>query len=62
MSPEQLGAVAAVRALDPDAIATLDDDALRAVLAGFSMFAPESDPEARRAAREASNRFLDEIM
>jgi hypothetical protein len=49
----------AVRALDPDAIASLDDEALRIVLAGFSdpRLTPAPDP----AAREAGERYHNEI-
>jgi len=62
LTPAQIGAVDAVLALDPDVIATLDDETLRVVLSGFSWLPPDLDPEARRAAREESRRFLEEIM
>jgi hypothetical protein len=59
LTTDQLGAVMAVRALDPDAIASLDDEALRIVLAGFSdpRLTPAPDP----AAREAGERYHNEI-
>ena len=47
--------------LDPDAIATLDEDKLRFVLDGFVRM-PIPGPEERAAAKEASDRFLKEIM
>jgi hypothetical protein len=59
LSPEQLGAVSAVRALDPDAIASLDDETMRGVLAGLSdvRLTATSGPEARGA----GERYHDEI-
>jgi hypothetical protein len=61
LTPEQLGAMSAVIYLDPDPIATLDDDRLRFVLDGLTRM-PFPGPEERAAAKEASARFLDEIM
>lgn len=61
LTPEQLGAASAVLALDPDVIATLDDETLRFVLDGL-VRTPDPGPEARAAAQEASRRYLDEIM
>ena len=61
LTPEQLAAVSAVLSLDPDAIATLDDDTLRVVLDGFVRM-PNPGPEERAAAQESSRRYLDEIM
>ena len=60
LAPEQLAAVTAVRILDPDAIAGLDDATLRRVLATLNdpRFTAAPDPEALAAAQ----RFLDEIM
>jgi hypothetical protein len=59
LTSDQLGAVIATRALDPDAISSLDDDTLRFVLRGFSepRLTPNADPEAR----EAGERYHDEI-
>ena len=53
--------MSAVLTLDPDAIATLDDDTLRFVLDGLVRM-PNPGPEERAAAQEASRRYLDEIM
>ena len=61
LTPEQLGAVSAVLTLDPDAIATLDDDTLRFVLDGLVRM-PNPGTEERAAAQEASRHYLDEIM
>ena len=61
LTPEQLGAVSAILTLDPDAIATLDDDTLRFVLDGFVRM-PNPGPEECAAAQEASRHYLDEIM
>ena len=61
LTPEQLGAVSAVLTLDPDAIATLDDDTLRIVLDGLVRM-PNPGTEERAAAQEASRHYLDEIM
>lgn len=61
LTPEQLGAVSAVMALDPDVTATLDEDRLRFVLDGLVRM-PNPGPEERVAAQEASRRYLDEIM
>jgi hypothetical protein len=61
LSAEQLGAVSAVLSLDPDVIATLDEGTLRLVLDGLVRM-PNLAPEERAAAREASRRYLDEIM
>ena len=51
LTTDQLGAVLAIRGLDPDAIESLDDEALRFVLGGFSdpRLTPSPDPEAREA-------------
>jgi hypothetical protein len=61
LTPEQLGAVSAVLALDPDAIATVDEDTLRFVLDGFIRM-PNPGPEERAAAYEANREYLNEIM
>jgi hypothetical protein len=61
LTPEQLGAVSAVMALDPDVIATLDEDTLRFVLDGLVRM-PNPGPEDRASAQEASRRYLDDIM
>ena len=61
LTPEQLGAATAALVLDSDAIATLDEDTLRAVLDGLVRM-PDPGPEERAAAQEASRRYLDEIM
>ena len=61
LTPEQLGAVSAILTLDPDAIATLDDDTLRFVLDGLVRM-PNPGTEERAAAQEASRHYLDEIM
>jgi hypothetical protein len=61
LTPEQLGAVSAVLSLDPDAIASLDDDTLRFVLDGLVRW-PNPGPEERAAASDANRAFLDEIM
>ena len=61
LTAEQLGAMSAVIYLDPDPIATLSDDKLRFVLDGLTRM-PIPPPEERRAAKEATDRFLDEIM
>ena len=63
LTPAQLGAVHAVLTLDPEAIAVLDDEMLRVVLAGLSdpRLGPNLAPEARDAAREAAERYHDEI-
>lgn len=57
---EQLAAVTAVRALDPDAIVALDDETLRGLLGALSdpQLTAKLDPEAR----EAASRYLDSIM
>ena len=62
LTPEQLGAISAVLVLDPETIASLDDDSLRVVLNGLTWLTPDPGPEARKAAKEASDRFLKEIM
>lgn len=62
LTPEQLGAVSAVLLLDPDTIAKLDDEKLQVVLGGLARLTPDLDPEAREAAREAAQRYLNEIM
>ena len=61
LTPEQLGAVSAVLSLDPEVVATLDEVTLRLVLDGLVRM-PNPGPEERAAAREASRRYLDEIM
>jgi hypothetical protein len=61
LTPEQLGAVSAVLSLDPDVIATLDEGTLRFALDGLVRL-PNPGPEERAAAKEASRRYLDEIM
>ena len=61
LTPEQLGAASAVLSLDPDVIATLDDATLRFVLDGLVRL-PLPGPQERKAAKEASDRFLKEIM
>ena len=61
LTPEQLGAVSAVLALDPDAIAALDEGTLRVVLDGL-VRTPNPGPEERAAAREESREFLNDIM
>jgi hypothetical protein len=61
LTPDQLGAASAVLALDPDAIATLDDETLRFVLDGLVRM-PNPDPDERAAAAEANRAYLDEIM
>jgi len=60
LTPDQLAAVTAVRILDPDAIASLDDDTLRMILRHLAdpTMTAAPDPEAIAA----SNRFLEEIM
>lgn len=60
LTDEQLGAVRAVRALDPDAIAELDDTTLRGVLGGLSD--PRLTPTPDAETREAARRYLNEIM
>jgi hypothetical protein len=63
LTAEQLGAVNAVLTLDPEAIASFDDEMLRVVLAGLSdpRLTPNLGPGARDAAREAAERYHDEI-
>ena len=61
LTPEQLGAVSAVLSLDPDAIATLDDDTLRVALDGLVRM-PNPGPEERAAAQKENREFLNEIM
>ena len=61
LTPDQLGAASAILALDPDAIATIDDDTLRFVLDGLVRM-PSPGPEERAAAVESNRGFLDEIM
>jgi hypothetical protein len=61
LTPDQLGAVSSVLSLDPDAIATLDDDTLRVVLDGFVRM-PNPGPEERAAAQAQNHEFLNEIM
>jgi hypothetical protein len=64
LTDEQRGAANAVLSLDADAIAPFDDAKLRFILAGMSdpRLTPNLDAEARKAAREESQRYLDEIM
>ena len=64
LTDAQRGAANAVLSLDPDTIASFDDEKLRLILAGLSdsRLTPNLDREAREAAREASQRFRDEIM
>jgi hypothetical protein len=59
LTNDQLGAVMAVRTLDPDAISALDDATLRFVLVGLSdpSLSPTGDPESR----EAGERYHNEI-
>ena len=59
LTTDQLGAVMAVRTLDPDAIASFDDAMLRFLVDGFSdpRLTPAADPEAI----EAGQRYHDEI-
>ena len=61
LTPDQLGTASALLSLDPDVIATLDDDRLRFALDGFVRM-PNPSPEERVAAEEATRRYLDEIM
>ena len=61
LTPEQLGAVSAILSLDPDAVATLDEDTLRFVLDGLVRM-PNPGPDERAAASETNRAFLDEIM
>jgi hypothetical protein len=60
LGPEQLAAVAAVRILDPDAIAPLDDETLQRVLATLNDPALTAAPDPEKLA--AARRYLDEIM
>ena len=61
LTSEQIGAASAVLLLDPDTIATLGEDRLRFVLEGLTRM-PIPGPQERKAAKEASDRFLEEIM
>jgi hypothetical protein len=61
LTPEQLGAVSAILALDPDVIAGLDEETLRFVLDGLVRM-PNPGPEERAAAQEENRAFLNEIM
>ena len=61
LTAEQLGAASAVIYLDPDAIVTLGEDRLQFALDGFTRM-PIPGPEERKAAAEATARFLEEIM
>ena len=60
LTPDQLAAVTAVRTLDPDAIAALDDDMLRTILANLADAALTPEPSEETA--QAARRYLEEIM
>jgi hypothetical protein len=60
LTNEQAAAVQAVRILDPDAIAAIDDGTLRTVLSGLAD--PTLTPAADAETREAARRYLEEIM
>jgi hypothetical protein len=60
LGPEQLAAVTAVRILDPDAIAPLDDETLGRVLTTLNDPNLTAAPDPDKLA--AAQRYLDEIM
>ena len=62
LSDDQRAAISAALTIDPDAIATLDDETLRLILNGFAEPRTNLDREAREVARADAARFLDEIM